>query len=393
MRVTALDALRGLVIVIMALDHVRDFFHADAFRFQPDDLTKTTAVLFLTRWITHFCAPVFMFLAGAGAFLWRQKGRSDSELSAYLWKRGLLLVLLELTLLRLAMSFNLLSGPILLTVLWALGWCMVALGFLVRLPLRFVAPLSILVILLHNMTDSVRSAQFGTFAWMWKLLHEQGVIKLDGIMMIVAYPLIPWIAVMAAGYCFGQILVMDEKRRNQWLLRLGLWLTVGFFIVRWMNIYGDPRKWAWQESFGWTVLSFLRTTKYPASLDFLLMTLGPAILLLRWFYQRQVAKTNPLVIIGRVPLFYFLVHFFLIHLLTIPFALVYYGKASFLFYALPSAGGPANLYPPGYGYSLGVVYAVWVLVVVLMYPLCLWYGRYEMQRKRNSDQVKTALVR
>ena len=372
-RVTALDALRGLAMVIMALDHVRDYYHAAAMQFQPEDLSRTTVAIFLTRWITHFCAPVFMFAAGASAFMWFRNGHSQHELTAYLLKRGLWLVLLELTVLRFAMNFNWFMGPLLLTVLWALGWSMVALGFLSWLPVRVLAVVSVLVIVLHNLLDRV---SFGGAAF-WKVLHQPGVIEPGGgITVIVAYPLIPWIAVMAAGFCFGHILVLDAATRQKWLLRIGLGLTAAFVLVRSINIYGDPRPWS---SATLPLLSFLRVNKYPPSLDFLLMTLGPAILLLAWFYRLDLAKTNPLVIIGRVPLFYFLGHFFLLHLLTLPLGWLYYGHAAFLLNPLPSMGGPADAFPPNYGYSLGTVYVVWMIVVAAMYPLCVWFGKLKQR--------------
>jgi uncharacterized membrane protein len=371
---TALDALRGLAMVIMALDHVRDFFHVDAPKFQPDDLSRTTVILFFTRWITHLCAPVFLFTAGISAYLWRRAGRSNNELSAYLWKRGLWLVFLELTVLHAALFFNLWSGPIVLTILWALGWSMVALGFLSRLPAQVLTVLSLAVVALHNLADRV---SFNNAAW--KILHQQGVIMLGNHVVMVGYPLIPWIAVMSAGFCFGRILVLDPDIRQQWLLRLGLGLSLGFVVLRWANIYGDPRPWSIQKSAAFTVLSFLRCSKYPPSLDFLLMMLGPALLLLAWFYKISPSPSNPLVVIGRVPLFYFLVHMFLAHLLTIPFALFNYGRAGFLLNPAPAEGAPANGYPPGYGYSLLTVYLVWISVVVLLYPLCVWFGNLKFK--------------
>jgi uncharacterized membrane protein len=381
-RVTALDALRGLVMIIMALDHVRDFFHAGSFQFQPDDLSRTTVILFFTRWITHVCAPVFMFAAGGAAYIRRRNCRSSpTDLSPYLWKRGLWLALLELTVLRVALTFHLLEGPILLTVLWALGWSMVALGFLSRLPIRLLAILSLAVIALHNLTDATAAAispggsPVGNF---WKILHQQGVISIGGMVIVVAYPLIPWIAVMASGFCCGEVLVMDPARRRRWLLRLGAGLTAGFAAIRLLNVYGDPQPWAVQASPAFTLLSFLRCTKYPPSLDFLLMTLGPALLLLAWFYRIGLPAYHPLVVIGRVPLFYFLGHMLLAHLLTIRIALIHYGRAGFIF----SPPGPANVYPAGYGYPLGIVYLVWLLVIALMYPACVWFGRL---KARNSS--------
>jgi uncharacterized membrane protein len=200
-----------------------------------------------------------------------------------------------------------------------------------------------------------------------------------GALVVVAYPLVPWIFVMAAGYCFGPILAMAPHLRRWWMVRIGLGMTLAFLVIRAINIYGDPVNWS-SKIPGMTVLSFLRTTKYPPSLDFLLMTLGPALLVMAFFDRLTFSKTNPLIVFGRVPLFYFLVHFLLIHVLTIPFALVHYGRAAFLLNPTPNMGGPANLYPPAYGYSLWVVYAVWISVVVMLYPACLWFARLKARR-------------
>ena len=254
---------------------------------------------------------------------------------------------------------------------------MVALGLLSHLPARVLAPLSVVVIALHNLADPIA---FGGSGW-WMILHQPGVIYSGhDVVIILAYPLIPWIAVMAAGFCFGNILVMDPDSREKWLVRTGLALTVAFLVIRAINVYGDPQP---RSNDVHPVLSFLRTTKYPPSLDFLLMTLGPALLLLALFYRINLPKTNPLVVIGRVPLFYFLGHFFLLHLLTLPFAWIAYGRAGFLLNPLPSLGGPANEFPPNYGYNLGIVYFAWILVVLLMYPLCLWFARLK-QRNRSA---------
>ena len=263
-------------MIVMALDHTREYFHSGAFSFEPDDLTRTTAALFFTRWITHICAPVFMFTAGLGAFFWLRGGRTVSQLSQFLWKRGLWLVVLELTVLRFAMTFSLTQGVVLLTILWALGWSMVALGFLVRLPIRILAVLSIAVIALHNLADPVRASQFGA-AWIWNILHQPGVFRVGSVPVLAAYPLVPWIAVMALGFCFGPAVTLDPSERRRWMVRIGLGMTFAFLVIRGINIYGDPNRWSAQIP-GMTVLSFLKCTKYPPSLDFLLMTLGPALL-------------------------------------------------------------------------------------------------------------------
>lgn len=365
-------------MIIMALDHTREFFHLGAMSFQPEDLTRTTPVLFFTRWSTHICAPVFMFTAGLGAFLWLRGDRTTGQLAHFLWERGLWLVILELTVLRFAVNFRFVDGLIFLSILWALGWSMVVLGFLVRVPIPVLAVLSIGVIAMHNLADSVAASQFGAVAWIWNVLHQPGLFRVGGAGVFVAYPLVPWIAVMSAGYCFGPVIGMDPARRRRWMVRIGLGMALAFLVIRGINVYGDPNRWSHVP--GMTVLSFLRCTKYPPSLDFLLMTLGPALLLLAWLDHLVFTKTNPLIVFGRVPLFYFLVHFYILHALTFPLALIRYGQAAFLVNPAPSMGGPANLYPSDYGYPLWVVYAVWVAVVALLYPVCLWFSRLKERR-------------
>ena len=355
-RLSSIDALRGLVMVIMALDHVRDFFHLGAMTFQPDDLSKTTAPLFFTRWITHICAPTFMFTTGMGAYLWARKpGRDLAGLSRYLLTRGLWMIVLELTVLRLAFFFTLDAGPWLLTILWAIGGSMIVLSVLVHIPVRWLAPLSVLMIAGHNLTDSVAAKDLGAWAPVWNVLHQPGVIRLGGTILLVGYPLVPWIAVMAAGYCFGRVLRMEEANRQRWLVGCGATMTALFAILRGLNVYGDPQPWSTAFP-GMTLLSFLRTTKYPPSLLFLLMTLGPALLLLAWFDRRPWSPDSALLVIGRVPLFFFLAHFWIAHLLAFPFAWVKYGAASFLLKPMPNMGGAADAYPPGFGYGLATTY-------------------------------------
>jgi uncharacterized membrane protein len=241
-RVQSVDALRGFVMIIMALDHVREFHHRAAMSFQPEDLARTTTLLFMTRWITHICAPVFMFTAGLGAFYWMSRGRTKGQLTDFLWKRGLWLVFLDLVVIRLVMFFGLASGPVILNVLWALGWCMIALGLLAHLPTGILAALSIAMIVLHNLADSITALAFGSAGWVWNLIHEQGVFRAGPVFFVAAYPLVPWIGVMAAGYCFGRIMMLEPVRQRAWTFRIGLALTIGFLALRGINGYGDPQK-------------------------------------------------------------------------------------------------------------------------------------------------------
>jgi uncharacterized membrane protein len=396
-RFPSIDVLRGAVMVLMTVDHVRDFFDRSAMAFSPTDLEKTTPILFLTRWITHYCLPTFMFCAGMGAFLWFERSRrTRGELSRFLLTRGVWFLALELTGMQLAYDFNVSSqNLVLLLILFIFGECMLVLAALIWLPARWLAALSLAVILLHNLLDGVKPEQFHGAAWVWKLLHQPGVFECGGRLVLVTYTLLPWIGVMGAGFCFARLFALEQAVRQRWMMRIGLAATAGFFLLRGINLYGDPAPWSQQRSLVFTAMSFLNTTKYPASLDFLLMTLGPAILALAWLDRKLDAKpdgrlarqplnaAHPLVVLGRVPMFYFVLHFYLIHTLAVVFAYVRYGRAAlgFMFQPLPSIGGSREAYPADFGYPLWVTYAVWALVVLLLYPLCKWFAGVKARRR------------
>jgi uncharacterized membrane protein len=368
------DLLRGLVMVIMALDHVRDFF--TDLRFDPTDLSQTTVLLFLTRWITHFCAPTFVFLAGAGAFLQGARGKSRSELAGFLATRGLWLVVLELTVVRLGWAFDLnYAGLLWVAVIWVIGVSMVMLAGLVYLPLPVIAAFGLVMIATHNLFDGITPESLGGWGPLWTVLHVQRPIAFPGGgALFVAYPLIPWIGVMAAGYAFGSLLLRPTEERRRLLLRLGLSLTAAFIVLRALNIYGDPRPWTPQPAGVLTLLSFLNTTKYPPSLAFLLMTLGPAIASLAWFERLSGPVARFLIVFGRVPLFYYVLHIFVIHVVALALGLVAgFPPSTFLrpFFLNP---------PPGWGYGLPAVYAIWVAVVLALYPVCRWYAGLKARR-------------
>ncbi len=383
-RLAAIDAARGAVMIIMALDHVRDFIHRGAMVASPTDLATTTPVLFFTRWITHLCAPTFMFTAGLGAFFWWRRGRNRRELSRYLATRGLWLIVLEVTVMRVAYNFDL-SGeyPLFLLVLWALGGCMLGLALLVWLPRPLLATLSLVAIAGHNLLDGVAPARFGAAAPLWNLLHQPGAFPLGGTTVLVGYPLVPWIAVMALGFCAGPLFLLDRAERRRHLALAGAAAIAGFVVLRTLDGYGDPAPWTRQASPVFTALSFLNTTKYPPSLDFLLMTLGPALLALAWLDRLVLEPANPLLVFGRVPLFYFVLHFYAAHAAAALLALVRYGSGAwiFVFHPVPAMGGPAALYPPGFGYDLWVAYLVWAAIVVGLYPLCRRFARLKATRR------------
>ena len=374
-RLEAVDLLRGVIMILMALDHTRDFFGLPGQN--PTDLASASAALFLTRWITHFCAPVFFLLTGTGSYLSLRR-RSRAELAGFLLTRGLWLIFLDLVVARcLAYQFNFDYRVTMLLVLWALGWAMITLAALVRLPVSVVTAFGAVLIAGHNLLDSVRSA-----SPLWSILHAPGfVLNTPEHVVFVSYPLIPWIGVTAVGYGLGQVYDWSAERRRAFLLRLGVALSLAFLVIRGLNVYGDPSRWARQKSAAFTVLSFLNTTKYPPSLLFLLMTLGPALIFLALVDRRTPAALRPALLIGKVPLFYYLLHFALIHLLAVAVCLLRYGSARWMVESPDLAHYPFSP-PPGWGYALPAVYLAWVLVVATMYPLCRWFAAL---KRRRSD--------
>ncbi len=382
-RIQSVDALRGAIMMLMAIDHIRDYVARSAQQFLPTDLTRTTPAIFLTRWITHFCAPVFMLTAGLGAYFWMTRGHhSKGELSRLLISRGIWLILLEVTILRLILlsQISFTANPVILMILWAIGVSMIALAGLIYLPTRVIAAVSIAIIALHNLLDHVSAEGFGRAAWIWDILHQQNVFAFHGINFAIAYPVLPWIGVMAGGYCLGTVFEWDAYRRRSFLVRMGLGLSAAFVVVRAVNVYGDPLRWSHQASRVFTGLSFLNVTKYPPSLDFLLMTLGPAMVVMAWLEKFHFPFTNPLIVFGRVPFFYYGAHLLLAHLIEIGMNFVRYGAKPFLLIAPPSMGSSSELFPADYGSPLWTVYAVWVVLLLLLYPACLWFARLKQRR-------------
>jgi uncharacterized membrane protein len=374
-RVQSIDLLRGLVMIIMALDHVRDYFNADAFLYDPTDLTKTNAGLFFTRWITHFCAPAFMFLSGTSAFLVGQR-KGKRALSTFLLTRGLWLIFLELTVVNFAWFFNASFPMITFLVIWALGVSMIALALLIWLPLRVILFISVLMIAGHNLLDGVTVEGNGGAALAWSFLHQMQGFPFDKRTIFIAYPIIPWIGVMSLGYCLGQLYVKedDARKRKKILLWSGIISIVLFVVIRYTNVYGDPSPWSVQPTTGFSVLSFLKTTKYPPSLLYLLMTLGPSLIFLALTERSSGWLSDKIKTIGRVPMFYYLVHIYVIHLAAMLAAqLTGFGWRSFILETWISFDSRLA----GYGFSLAVTYAVWLAIVVTLYFLCKWYDRYK----------------
>ena len=377
-RLESVDLLRGLVMILMALDHVRDYLGAPGAN--PTDMATTTAPLFFTRWVTHICAPTFFLLTGTGAYLTLRR-KTKKLLSGFLVTRGLWLIFLEVVVLRcFALQFNFDYRLTMLVVIWALGWAMIVLSALVYLPDAAVIAFGVILMATHNLLDPVRAASFGAFAPLWNILHVPGVLlATPRFMIFLAYPLIPWVGVTAVGYGLGNIYHWTPERRRTFLLCTGLALTAAFLIVRRINLYGDPIPWSHQKSGAFTFLSFLNTTKYPPSLLFLWMTLGPALLLL-WAFDRGTPKwLRPVVVFGRVPLFYYALHLVLIHLVAIAICYARYGEIHWMFESPGPAQYPVTP-PPGWGVDLPMTYLVLAFVVIALYPVCAWFARLKQRR-------------
>jgi uncharacterized membrane protein len=377
-RLDSVDALRGLVMALMALDHARDFFHAGALQgVDPLDPATTTPVLFFTRWITHFCAPVFLLLAGAGAFLSESRGRTKRDISLHLLKRGAWLILLEVTFVQWAgwaWQMNLQAHFAL--VLWAIGWSMIALAGLVHLPRRWIAATGLALIAGHNAFDGIKAADLGAWGPLWQVLHEGGEVALGGGHRLLAgYPLVPWIGVMAVGYAFGGWLLQSPPERRRRLVLAGASCVGLFLLLRATGLYGDPRPWAPQSPGNDSLYLLLSCVKYPPSLCYLLMTLGPALLLLAWWDRSRPAWTSPLVTIGRVPMFFYLLHLPILHGLSLAVSLVTWGRAEWLF-GFPGASAPA-----GVGTGLVGVYLAWLAALALLHLVCRWFEALKRRRK------------
>jgi len=386
-RLTSIDLLRGLVMIVMVLDHTRDYVNVNGLAGDPTNLATTTAMLFMTRWVTHYCAPIFVFLAGVGAYLQHSRGMSLRDLSRFLVTRGLWLIVLEATVIRVTTWFNVdYSYLATLQVIWTLGVSMIVLAALIHLPLRVVAGFGLAMIVAHNAFDGIRVASWhgpgspvpSASAKLWMLLHqptEVFPILGDGSpVVLVIYPLVPWLGVIAVGYAFGAIYTLDPERRRALLLRIGFGLVAAFVVIRASNLYGDPRPWSPQGSVLFSVLSFVNTTKYPVSLLYLLMTIGPAMLALAWFESRRTPSRAEQIVtrVGRVPLFFYLWQWPLAHGLAVAVS-VAAGKEIGWYFMSPPAVFAAV--PPNAGFDLPIVYLCWAIVLAVLIPLSLWFSR------------------
>lgn len=375
-RVDSIDILKGVVMILMALDHTRDYFHAYSFYFDPTDPNNTTVPIYLTRWITHFCAPAFAFLAGmSGFFVGRRK--SKKELSIFLIKRGLWLVFIELTIVNFAWFFDVEFVNPSLMVIWSLGISMIFLSVLIYMPRRALLIFSIAMIAGHNLLDSVHFDN----SILWSIIHEFGFFQLFGkYNLMIGYPLIPWIGVMSLGYYFGQFYDVGygQHQRTKLFHRLGVFSLISFVIIRGINVYGDLFPWELYGTVTQTAMSFLNPTKYPPSLSYLLMTLGGTFLFLAHSENWKGKFMSFLKTFGRVPFFYYIVHLFFIHFIALAAAeLTGFGWESMILYDWVTAVPELK----GFGFNLVTTYLIWVVIILMLYPICIWFDSYKQSHK------------
>ena len=379
-RIESIDILRGIVMVIMALDHVRDFFHYGLFLTNPTDLDTTTPILFFTRFITHYCAPVFVFLAGTSAFLYGSK-KTKPKLFKFLFTRGLWLIFLEITLNNLLWKFDITFSRLILQVIWAIGLSMIALSFLIFLSRKTLLVIGIIIVTGHNLLDGIVMQGNSFQSIMWYILHQSNIVTINSSSDIgIFYPILPWIGLMILGYSLGYLYQkgFNPVLRKTWLIRLGIGAILLFFILRGINSYGDLVPWTIQKNTTYTILSFFNVTKYPPSLAYILITIGPSLLFLYAIEPIKNKVTNFFLVFGRVPLFYYFMHILVIHLFAIIGVLNLGGnwQDMILTKDVFSSGKLLN-----YGYSLFVVYLVWIGIIALLYFPSKKYMLYKVNNR------------
>ncbi|SEQ86527.1 Uncharacterized membrane protein [Hyunsoonleella jejuensis] len=378
-RIESIDILRGLVMVLMALDHTRDYFHYGSFLTDPTDLETTTPILFFTRFITHYCAPIFIFLAGTSAYLYGSK-KTKTQLFKFLITRGFWLVFLAIVVNNFVWKFDITYSLIVLQVIWAIGLCMILLAFAIYMPIKGILALGIILVAGHNLLDSIVLQGSSFKSIIWYILHQRERISFGAQTIVFAYPIIPWFGLIALGYCFGTLYKKDfnAERRKKYLIWLGASCIVLFFIIRGINSYGDLVPWSAQDTVTKTVLSFFKVTKYPPSLAYLLITLGPALLFLYAIEGIKNRITDFLLVFGRVPLFYYFLHIIIIHILAIIGILIFGGDWTNMILTRDVFRNAKLL---NYGYSLFIVYLVWILVITLLYFPSKSYMTYKAKNK------------
>ncbi|MEP7236365.1 MAG: heparan-alpha-glucosaminide N-acetyltransferase domain-containing protein [Ferruginibacter sp.] len=381
-RIESIDLLRGLIMIIMALDHTRDFFHKDGLTGDPLDPETTTSILYFTRWITHFCAPTFVFLSGLSAWLQSQR-KTKKELSIFLISRGFWLIFVDLTIMSLGLTANIHFSFFVLETLWSIGASMVILGLVIRLPFNLILALGLLIFFGHNLLDFAEQARAGNVPVWWSLLHRVSIVPLWGNhSLFIFYPFLSWTGLMLLGYCCGKLFTdTSAERRKKILLTSGISAVLFFVALRWANFYGDPRPWVEQKTGLKTFFAFMNVQKYPPSLLFLCATVGPGLIFLALAKNTGSKLVKIISVYGRVPFFYFIVHFYILHIAT---AIVYLSRGHSIAEGMAGLPGlPFKFAMPGEGFSLPAVYGIWAAIVIIMYPLCKWYDNYKTNHKEK----------
>jgi len=373
-RITSIDTTRGLVMVIMALDHVRDFMHTKAISQDPTNLLTTNTLLFFTRWVTHLCAPTFVFLSGISVYLSFRRSNNIGEIRKYLITRGIWLMVLEFTVINFALWFDIHFRLELMEVISAIGMGFIVVSLLLRLPSRIIGAIGLVIIFSHDSLQAINVSANPAVKFLISVLFRPSLTQLTpDFAFFTAYPVVPWLGIMLAGYGFGELFELPAEKRKRIFLRTGIFVIFLFIAIRYINIYGDPSKWNIQKSSWYTFLSFINVSKYPPSLLFTLLFLGIMLLILFLSEKIKNGLSEVLSVYGRVPLFYFIIHLYLIHSLMLVMLYIQgFGTDEMLFGAFKN-GRPET----GGGVGLALVYAIWISIVALLYPVCKWYGNYK----------------
>ncbi len=380
-RIESIDFLRGLVMIIMALDHVRDYFFFGSFTSNPTDLDSTTPLLFYTRIITHYCAPVFVLLTGTSAYLYGTK-KNKRDLSKFLLTRGIWLIFLEIIVNNFIWFFDPSYSFIVLQVIWAIGFSMLFLSGIIYFSNKIISVIGLVIICFHNLFDTFIYEGQSLYAILWYFLHQQSMIKIsEHTSLAFGYPIIPWVGLMALGYVMGSLYTeYQSKERASLLMKFGIYSVLAFIVLRLTNFYGEPNHFAIQEKISFSVMALFNTTKYPPSLLYILMTIGPSLILLSIIEKYKNKITDFFIVFGRVPLFYYFSHVFLIHITAIIFLMIENKDYSIMLNMTPFLPNQYQLME--YGYPLWVVYLVWVIVILILYPICYKYMKYKSNSKK-----------
>jgi len=379
-RVNSIDLLRGFIMIVMALDHTRDFFHTAAWTEDPLNLATTTPLLYFTRWITHLCAPNFVFLAGISIYF-QSLRKTKKELSSFLLKRGVWLVFVEIIIVNFEFSFDFHFSFFALQVIWAIGISMIILGLLIWLPYTVILIIGAVIILGHNSLDYYEANLKQQPAWWYSMLHMRGTYKLsENRNLLIFYPFLPWAGLMIMGYCFGKLFLKFEgSKRKKMLLLLGCCVLLFFVVLRYTNSYGDPGKWSRQKNGLYTFLSFINLQKYPPSLLFMCATVGLALLFLAFAGHSNNRLSRFITVYGRVPFLYYVLHFFLIHAVS---ACFFFSRGHTAQEGIHLGQEIPNFIIPGEGVSLGFVYLIWICIVLCLYRVCKWFSEH---KRTNRD--------